>query len=99
MNKLPLTGEAAGTITLHETCNAAYTGVDRDGPREVLQQLPGVILREMKRHGQETVCCGSGAICWFPESCTQVRKKRLQDAAQTGAVGYRLPLLQPDICS
>jgi heterodisulfide reductase subunit D len=40
---------------------------------------------EMKHHGRETICCGSGAICWFPESCAQIRKERLQEAAQTGA--------------
>ena len=40
---------------------------------------------EMKHHGQETSCCGSGAISWFPESCAQIRRERLQDAAQTGA--------------
>jgi heterodisulfide reductase subunit D len=85
MSKLPLTKSAAGTVTLHEACKSAYTGVDLNGPREVLRQLPGVTLREMKHHGQETVCCGSGAICWFPESCAQIRKERLQDAAQTGA--------------
>jgi len=85
MSKLLLTRAAAGTVTLHEACKSAYTGVDRDSPREVLRQLPGVTLREMKHHGQETVCCGSGAICWFPESCAQIRKERLQDAAQTGA--------------
>ena len=85
MNKLPLTRAAAGTVTLHEPCKSAYTGVDRDGPREVLRQLPGVRPREMEHHGRETVCCGSGAICWFPESSARIRKERLQDAAQTGA--------------
>jgi Fe-S oxidoreductase len=85
MNKLTLSDAAAGTVTLHEPCKSAYTGLDRDGPREVLRQLPGVTLREMKHHGRETSCCGSGAICWFPESCAQIRKERLQDAAQTGA--------------
>jgi Fe-S oxidoreductase len=85
MDKLPLTRAAAGTVALHEACKSAYTGLDCDGPREVLRQLPGVTLREMKYHGRETVCCGSGAICWFPQSCTQIRKERLQDAAQTGA--------------
>ena len=85
MKKLPLTRAAAGTVTLHEACKSAYTGVDRDGPREVLRQLPGVTLREMKHHGRETICCGSGAMCWFPKSCAQIRKERLQDAAQTGA--------------
>jgi len=85
MNKLTLSDAAAGTVTLHEACKSAYTGLDRDGPREVLRQLPGVTLREMKYHGRETVCCGSGAICWFPHSCAQIRKERLRDAAQTGA--------------
>jgi len=85
MSKLPLTRAAAGTVTLHEACKSAYTRVDRDGPREVLRQLPGVTLREMEHHGPETFCCGSGAICWFPESFAQIRKERLQDAAQTGA--------------
>jgi Fe-S oxidoreductase len=85
MDKLTLSDVAAGTVTLHEPCKSAYTGLDHDGPREVLHRLPGVTLREMKHHGPETTCCGSGAICWFPESCTQIRKDRLQDAAQTGA--------------
>jgi Fe-S oxidoreductase len=85
MKKLPLTRAAAGTVTLHEACKSAYTGVDRNGPREVLRQLPGVTLREMKHHGRETICCGSGAICWFPESCARIRKERLQEASQTGA--------------
>ena len=85
MKKLPLTRAAAGTVTLHEACKSAYTGVDRYGPREVLRQLPGVTLREMTHHGRDTVCCGSGAICWFPESCARIRNERLQEAAQTGA--------------
>ena len=85
MSALPLTRAAAGTVTLHEACKSAYTGVDCDGPREVLRQLPGVILREMEHHGEKTVCCGSGAACWFPESCARIRKDRLQEAAQTGA--------------
>ena len=73
MEKLPLTRAAAGTVTLHEACKSAYTGVDRNGPREVLQQLPGVTIREMTHHGRDTVCCGSGAICRFPECCAQIR--------------------------
>jgi Fe-S oxidoreductase len=85
MNKLTLSDAAAGTVTLHEPCKSAYTGLDRDGPREVLRRLPGVTLREMKHHGKETICCGSGAMCWFPESCAQFREDRLKEAAQTRA--------------
>ena len=40
---------------------------------------------EMKHHGQETSCCGSGAVCWFPESFAKFREDRLKEAAQTGA--------------
>ncbi len=85
MNKLPLSDAAAGTVTLHEACKSAYTGLDPNGPREILQQLPGVTLREMKHHGKDTSCCGSGAICWFPKSCVQFREDRLKEAEQTGA--------------
>jgi len=85
MHRLPLTRAAAGTVTLHEACKSAYTGVDRNGPREVLRQLPGVTPIEMKHHGRETICCGSGADRWFPQSSAQLRKDRLQEAAQTGA--------------
>ena len=84
MNKLPLSDAATGTVTLHEACKSAYTGLDLNGPREVLQQLPGVTLREMKHHGQDTSCCGSGAISWFPESCAKIREDRLKEADQTG---------------
>lgn len=85
MSKLRLSDAVAGTVTLHEPCKSAYLGLDYDGPRDVLRQLPRVTLKEMKHHGPETSCCGSGAICWFPESCTQVREDRLKEAAQTGA--------------
>lgn len=87
MKKLPLTGTAAApeTVTLHEACKAAYTGADLNGPREVLRQLPGVTFREMEHHGRETVCCGSGAICWFPDTFSRIRDRRLREAADTGA--------------
>ncbi len=85
MDKLPLSDAAAGTVTLHEPCKAAYTDLDLNGPRDVLRQLPGVSLREMAHHGPDTMCCGSGAVCWFPKSSDQFRRDRLKEAAQTGA--------------
>jgi fumarate reductase (CoM/CoB) subunit B len=85
MQKLPLSDGASGIVTLHEPCKSVYTGLDLDGPRDVLRQLPGVTLKEMEHHSQDTTCCGSGAICWYPESCTRLREDRLLEAAQTGA--------------
>jgi len=85
MHKLKLSDAAAGTVTLHEPCKSAYTGVDLNGARDMLRQLPGVTLREMSHHGKDTHCCGSGAICWYPQSAHQVRDERLKEAAQTCA--------------
>ena len=85
MQKLEFSDAAAGTVTLHEPCKSAYTGVDLNGARDVLRQLPGVTLLEMSHHGKDTRCCGSGAICWYPQSAYQVREERLKEAAQTGA--------------
>jgi Fe-S oxidoreductase len=85
MNRLAFSDASAGTVTLHEPCKSAYTGVNLDAPRNILRQLPGVTLKEMEHHGKQTTCCGSGAICWFPESCAQFREDRLKEAALTGA--------------
>lgn len=79
MNRLALSDASAGTVTLHEPCKSAYTEVDLNGSREVLRQLPGVMLKEMEHHGKQTSCCGSGAISWFPESCAQFREDRLKE--------------------
>jgi Fe-S oxidoreductase len=85
MDELPLERAADLTVTLHEACKSAYTGVDPNGARDVMRQLPGVVLREMDRHGSGTACCGSGAACWFPDSDAAVRDARLREAARTGA--------------
>jgi Fe-S oxidoreductase len=73
------------TVTLHEACKSAFTGLDLTGARDVLQKLPGARLVEMPRHGKKTVCCGSGAEAYFPNSFETVRDDRLAEASQTGA--------------
>jgi Fe-S oxidoreductase len=85
MDKLPLTDSYSISVTLHEACKSAYTGLDLNGPRDVLQRLPGVKLIEMEHCGSDAICCGSGAACWFPDSCSQIRDSRLQEASETGA--------------
>ena len=86
MDRLALGNPGPGKrLTLHEPCKSAYTGIDPDGARQVLTQLPGVELREMARHGRETACCGSGAVCWFPDSFRSMGQDRLKEAEQTGA--------------
>ena len=85
MDELNLKDTAVGSVTLHDPCKSTYTGVDLDGTRQVLAQLPGVELREMKHHGKDAACCGSGAVCWYPEAADAMRDARLKEASETGA--------------
>lgn len=72
-------------VTLHEACKAAYTRLDLHGPRALLKKIPGLELRELKHHGENTSCCGSGAISFFPEVFNQLRDERLTEAEETNA--------------
>lgn len=73
------------TVTLHEACKSAFTGLDLNGTRDILSSLPGISLVEMPRHGKSTSCCGSGAITYFPESFDIVRNERMDEASETNA--------------
>jgi Fe-S oxidoreductase len=82
---LPFEKEIRNTVTLHEACKAAFTGVDLNGTREVLQHIPGIKLVEMPRHGENTVCCGSGAEDHFQNSFEAIRDERMMEASETKA--------------
>ena len=47
MNRLPWESEIKKTVTLHEACKSAFTGLDLTGARDVLRKLPGINLVEM----------------------------------------------------
>ena len=85
MEDLPFKNQIRKTVTLHEACKAAFTGVDLTGTREILQHIPGVNLVEMPRHGKNTVCCGSGAEDHFQNSFEAIRDDRMMEASQTKA--------------
>lgn len=85
IGKLDLKKKSARSVTLHEACKTAYTGLDRNGARTVLQHMEGVNLIEMASHGANSLCCGSGAYCWFGDAGDAMRTARLREAKQTGA--------------
>ena len=85
-DQLPQKRHAAPqTVTLHEACKSGFTGVDQDSVRRLLQELSGINLVEMPRHGKNAACCGSGASAFFPDSFQAVREERLLEAVNTGA--------------
>lgn len=78
---------AAGEVTFHDPCYLArYNGITED-PREVLQQLPGLQLKEMRRSHKHTFCCGGGGGRMFMEETrgTRINRTRLAEAQETGA--------------
>jgi len=74
----------ARSVTYHEPCHLCHAqGISRQ-PRELLKQLPGLELREMK---EASWCCGSAAT-WglkFSQDSQKVLDRKLSNVEKTGA--------------
>jgi Fe-S oxidoreductase len=84
--KLPV-GALSGPVTFHDPCNMGRINGVIEEPRQALQSVKGLELREMKRTKELSFCCGGGgANVWYevPE-----KKKagviRVEEAKATGA--------------
>ncbi|MDA2969725.1 MAG: (Fe-S)-binding protein [Actinomycetota bacterium] len=74
-------------ITYHDSC---YLGRQNDiytAPREIVGSIGGVEIREMKRQGTKSFCCGAGGgRMWMEESVgKKINIERSQEAIDTGA--------------
>lgn len=83
--RLPDKKNLDGRVTLQEPCKDAYLGLDSEAPREVLRQLSGEPVREMARHGRNTVCCGWALRLHEPEAWNEHHERRLAEARAAGA--------------
>ncbi|MFH1808396.1 MAG: 4Fe-4S dicluster domain-containing protein [Pseudomonadota bacterium] len=76
-----------GALTFHDPCYLGrYNGV-YEQPRQILQHIDGVDLREMERHTKKSFCCGAGGgRMWMEEHLGErVNNNRTQQAMDTGA--------------
>ena len=58
-----------------------------DSARWVFKQIPGLILKDVFLHGQQTQCCGRGGVCHIhhPEISDEIGRKRVKQLQNTGA--------------
>ncbi|NHI94641.1 MAG: (Fe-S)-binding protein [Candidatus Lokiarchaeota archaeon] len=77
-------------VTYHDPCHSTKKGelkIDYETPREILKQIPGVELVEMKSHKQGSICCGAGGgvKAANPSLALKIATNRLQEVIETKA--------------
>jgi len=80
-------GAVERLITYHDPCDLGKRNGIFDEPRYVLEKIPGIELREMANHHQNSLCCGGGGNveAFSPDTVAEASKNRLEQAQNTGA--------------
>jgi len=80
----PPEGQVDAVVTYHDPCHLKKSMKVAAEPRQILDSIPGVILREMAR---PDACCGSGGSYGLTHAQTagEIAAKKGADIADTGA--------------
>ena len=80
-------GPVERVITYHDPCDLGKRNGIFDEPRYVFEKIPGIEVREMVNHKQNSLCCGGGGNveAFSPDAVNQASKIRLEQALDTGA--------------
>jgi Fe-S oxidoreductase len=85
--RLEVTGEYGKKITYHDPCYMGRHNGIYEEPREVLEQIPGLELKEMPDSRMDSLCCGGGGGRIWMETVKGERFSdlRLEQAMEVGA--------------
>ena len=85
--RLELTKEYGKKVTYHDPCYLGRHNGIYDEPREILQRIPGLELREMVESREDSLCCGmGGGRIWFEtQKSERFSNLRLEQAIGVGA--------------
>jgi len=73
-------------VTYHDPCFLARGVGDERSAREILAHLPGIVLRELPRHGVASRCCGAGGgRMWLEDDGGRLEAGRVAEVAASGA--------------
>jgi heterodisulfide reductase subunit D len=88
-------GPVEQVVTYHDPCDLGKRSEIFDEPRYVLKHIPGIELREMANHHQNSLCCGGGGNVetFSPDTVSEAARRRLLQAQATGA-GYVISACQ-----
>jgi glycolate oxidase iron-sulfur subunit len=77
-------GPVSMCVAYHDACHLQHAQGVRVQPRRLLQQIPGVELREIP---ESEICCGSAGIYNLlePQAATDLRDRKVRNILGTGA--------------
>jgi Fe-S oxidoreductase len=78
-------------VTYHDSCCLSRHNGYYDGPRTILESLPGVKLVEMTHNHVNSICCGGGGggmwldTYYKTKGFERLSERRIKEAIATGA--------------